>query len=122
MLTEKERKRLREYRRNRYQNDPEWRERIKKIASKSRTKQYRKIMKEIKHLLGDKCVKCGFSDTRALQIDHIHGKGSQKRRNSHKSIYSYYRDILKAIKKGSKEYQLLCANCNWIKRHEKSEK
>src|SRR5689334_14993068 len=28
-------------------------------------------------LLGRKCARCGFDDIRALQIDHVDGKGTQ---------------------------------------------
>lgn len=66
--------------------------------------------------LGGKCQRCGFDDIRALQIDHINGLPYKERL---KSIYLYL-DILENPK--SKEiYQLLCANCNWIKRAENKE-
>lgn len=65
--------------------------------------------------LGGKCCKCGFCDPRALQVDHIMGGGSQ-----HIAKVSWskrYLDILE----NPYNYQLLCANCNWIKRHENKE-
>jgi hypothetical protein len=71
------------------------------------------IRGRILEILGNKCVYCGFSDLRALQIDHING-GGEKERKIHKGN-SYYRYILKQLKTGSKDYQLLCANCNMIK-------
>jgi hypothetical protein len=43
-------------------------------------------------------------------------KGRGKRFNEKE-----YRAILREIKAGSKDYQLLCANCNWIKKYEKGE-
>lgn len=46
-----------------------------------------------------------------LQIDHINGDGVR-----YKDGGFYIFRILQEIKKGSREYQLLCANCNWIKR------
>lgn len=63
-----------------------------------------------------KCVQCGFSDIRALQIDHINGGGGKhfKKRGSVK----YYKDMLVQ----SEDYQILCANCNWIKRYTNNEK
>jgi len=70
-------------------------------------------------LLGGKC-KCGFSDPRALQIDHVNGHGNKEKREAGSTI-TYYNRILKRIKEGSKDYQVLCANCNWIKRHEMRE-
>ena len=35
--------------------------------------------KEMIKLLGNTCIKCGFSDIRALQVDHINGGGSNER-------------------------------------------
>lgn len=66
---------------------------------------------------GGKCVKCGFDDERALQFDHINGGGSGhlKKRGM---LSSYY---LEAVRAPAGTYQLLCANCNWIKRTEKDE-
>ena len=67
-------------------------------------------------LLGGKCSRCGFSDPRALQIDHINGGGVQE----HKRLGG--RRITKKVAEGYTEgYQLLCANCNWIKRVENGE-
>lgn len=63
---------------------------------------------------GGKCVKCGFSDWRALQFDHVNGNGS----TMNKKLGSYRN---KYIRKHPKQYQLLCANCNWIKRFERHE-
>lgn len=65
--------------------------------------------------LGGKCVRCGFSDSRALQLDHINGGGLRDKR----STATRYRQILSGKSVG--EFQLLCANCNWIKRAENGE-
>jgi hypothetical protein len=63
-----------------------------------------------------------MTDPRALQIDHVHGGGSGKRTREHRGPNeTYYNHILKEIKAGSRDYQLLCANCNWIKRYENKE-
>ena len=56
------------------------------------------------------------SDERCLQIDHIHGVWNEPR----KVGCLLYEDIL-YNPESSKIYQLLCANCNWIKRAEKNE-
>lgn len=69
-------------------------------------------------ILGGKCVRCGFSDNRALQIDHINGGGIKDVRNN---IISHYLRVVKSITANEKKYQLLCANCNWIKRVENNE-
>lgn len=31
-------------------------------------------------------------------------------------MYLYFKQVLKDIQNGSENYQLLCANCNWLKR------
>ena len=70
-------------------------------------------------LLGEKCVACNIADRRVLQIDHVHG-GGKVDRDKHargRSYPQYYQHIL-AHPDG---YQILCANCNWIKRHENGE-
>ena len=69
--------------------------------------------------LGGKCVCCGFSDVRALQIDHVNGDGKKERRE--RRIASLTRLALEDKAAGGHRYQLLCANCNWIKRWERDE-
>ena len=66
--------------------------------------------------LGNRCVRCGFSDVRALQIDHVNGNGYAERNGSGGAMAIY-----KRVLAGSQNYQLLCANCNWIKRVEQGE-
>jgi hypothetical protein len=89
-------------------------------------KKYReKIKFKIFELLGNKCAnpynehKEPYINFKALQIDHING-GGRKERNKVNGT-RFYLDILSEIKLGSKDYQLLCANCNWIKRYENRE-
>lgn len=72
--------------------------------------------KEILELLGGKCCRCGFDDVRALQVDHVNGGGHQERK-----ITTSVNKLFKDIKKIPEKYQLLCANCNWIKRYENKE-
>lgn len=67
----------------------------------------------IRHL-GGKCVRCGFSDPRALQIDHINGGGRAHRRQY--SYTSFYLRVAEGEFDGL--VQLLCANCNQIKKEE----
>lgn len=63
------------------------------------------------------CGKCGFSDIRALQLDHIHGGGSKQRKLlGGVGTYSWMRKNNYPI-----GFQVLCANCNWIKRYENKE-
>lgn len=69
-------------------------------------------------VLGDRCANCGFSDVRALQIDHINGGGNLERRKLGGRHRAIFRKIVNGFVDG---YQVLCANCNWIKRLENGE-
>lgn len=88
----------------------------------------RKIERQVKKrkafaVFGDYCARCGFQDIRALQLDHIHGGGT-KERNGNKKIdkaLSYYKWIIKNPELAKLKFQVLCANCNWIKREESNE-
>lgn len=93
------------------------------IESRRVTRKYnnKKNRLEIIELLGGVCKHCGFSDTRALQIDHVNGGGTKERKSFGHSASSLFRKVRESIEAGSFEYQLLCANCNWIKREENCE-
>src|SRR3990167_3318276 len=59
--------------------------------------------------LGDKCVRCGFDDPRALHIDHIYNDGWEHRKRN-----GNYKGRLKEILEDENgRYQILCANCNF---------
>lgn len=78
---------------------------------------------QIFKMLGNKCARCGETDWRVLQIDHVNGGGTQERLIEGKRRgNAFYRWIYLQILNGSKKYQLLCANCNWKKRYENEEK
>lgn len=103
-----------------------WKLRHPKLHKK-RNKEYnraywKKIKAKILLLLGNKCVKCGFKDIRPLQIDHING-GGRKEIESFTCRKNYYLYLLKYFKSHPNQikYQLLCANCNWIKKAENKE-
>lgn len=70
---------------------------------------------KVLELFGTICKNCGFSDPRALQLDHINGT-SKKFHDNKRGGYSLYYAILLG-KEPLKDYQCLCANCNWIKRY-----
>lgn len=87
----------------------------KNLKAKMRIRKYKAILFSI---LGARCVKCGFDDTRVLQFDHIHGNGKNDRKTLGSSIYPFY---VKRPELALKTLQVLCANCNWIKRYENDE-
>lgn len=74
-----------------------------------------RVRRKALEILGGRCVRCGFDDPRALQIDHINGGGHQERLASRGSVES------RIVRGDVGPYQLLCANCNCIKRVENKE-
>lgn len=106
-------------RKKRLQFTRNWRERNRKYYLQLQRNYNRKNRMKIIEVLGGKCIKCGFSDWRALQIDHINGGGNREIKKM--GTTNYYKYMLKNIKENPNKFQLLCANCNWIKRYEKNE-
>ena len=86
-------------------------ERVKACVKKYRDGQRQLILR----FLGGKCVKCSNSDWRVLQVDHLNGGGNRHRREAG------CRQVWKDAMENPQNYQLLCANCNWIKRYEENE-
>lgn len=60
---------------------------------------------------GNHCRCCHFNHPAALQIDHVYGGGSLEVKTIGR--YTFLKKVLDDTKH---EYQLLCANCNCIKR------
>lgn len=77
------------------------------------------------YLLGNKCsnpyclVPGGCTDTRCLQLDHINGGG--KKALGAPTPNNMYRYYFNNPDEARKNLQVLCANCNWIKRYERKE-
>ncbi|KKM95042.1 hypothetical protein LCGC14_1192260 [marine sediment metagenome] len=69
-------------------------------------------------MLGGACSECGMDDLRCLQIDHVNAGGSKDRQ-----VNSYKAKAMARAWHGAMagKYQVLCANCNWIKRYENNE-
>ena len=131
-LAKKRAKHAADQRKWRAENPDKWTE----IAGKSRKKwkvenrdEHREAQRENRRLIridilnilgGCVCAKCGFGDWRALQIDHIHGGGYSDTRLK-RNIHWIKNWIVQNLEQAKSEYQILCANCNWIKKHENEE-
>jgi hypothetical protein len=89
----------------------------KRCNALSRRRRVAATRLKIVSLLGEACCKCGFSDLRALAIDHKNGGGTKEREVGG----GYYAMVLRKVESGSGDYQLLCFNCNQIKKHENGE-
>lgn len=108
-----------------YDNHKKWRAKNPEMMRFYNRKSYITTRDKIRYqalqkLCGEpvKCCKCGFSDFRALAIDHINNDGAEERKSGLRSN-NLCRYILKlSDEKARKRYQVLCANCNWIKRVE----
>ena len=83
----------------------------KQLHSRSRSYRYRL---DVVEALGAVCADCGYTDIRALEIDHVHDNGAEHRKSGRGA--SYYKSMLDHLD----EYQVLCSNCNQIKRHDYS--
>ena len=100
----------------------EWRkknrDKFKAYNDRFRKNRIMEWRQELLHKLGGKCIKCGFKDIRALQFDHIKSNGSIERKGKNTDY------LLKEWLKDTdihKKIQVLCANCNWIKRYTNNE-
>ena len=63
-----------------------------------------------------KCAKCGFSDIRALTVDHKNGGGCDHRKQIKKPLNDWI-----AQHNFPEEFQILCMNCQVIKKIENGE-
>lgn len=107
-----------------YRNDPkriayrkEYRIRVKPKITQERQEEKKKVM----DAMGGKCVQCGFNNYKALQIDHINGDGHLDKNGGRGYGFKYYTRVLTSFLNKEGRYQLLCANCNWIKRFDNKE-
>ena len=87
----------------------------KKIGREAAKRQAQEFRQEVINFLGGKCARCDWTDIRALQIDHVNGGGGKERKKLGN------RGLLRRVLKHPTDYQLLCANHNWIKRAELGE-
>jgi len=105
----KERKRIKSHRKD-------YRDTHKKEFMKYVDFDNSELREMVMHQLGSRCAVCGITDRRVLQIDHVYGGGSEERRNiGPRGIY------IKILESNGYGYQILCANCNTIKRYEEGE-
>ncbi len=65
------------------------------------------------------CNRCGISDRRCLSIDHINNDGAAHRKAIGVRGGTFYRWIRK--NNYPPMFQILCMNCQWIKRAEAAE-
>lgn len=107
-------------RKKEYLTEEEWLAHRRSWARVYQREYLQKLRYSVLEILGGQCVQCGFSDKRALQIDHINGGGSIERKERGFN-HSFHKHVLQSVINKENKYQLLCANCNWIKRFDNNE-
>ena len=102
----------------------EWRaknpQRNKDIGSRNRAKLKLEVISHYGKNGSAVCVGCGFTDIRALCIDHIFNNGAEERK-SIKDKYFAGALFHRWLRNNNYPpgYQILCANCNLIKEIER---
>lgn len=87
---------------------------------RSRAKDNDRMRADILSFFGGACARCGVTDARVLQMDHKDGGGIKDREKGF-SLFYRHRLIKNEPEVARFRFQLLCANCNWIKRAENRE-
>ena len=81
---------------------------------------FQRVREELFHVLNQhSCQRCGYQDKRALQFDHINGGGTKEHhtvfKNRRCNFYMYYALNPEVARK---TLQVLCANCNQLRKYE----
>lgn len=80
---------------------------------------YRQAMRErLMDIYGRVCAICGYEDSRALTLDHIHGDGNLERKEFGET--GVYRRAVKEFQ--PEKYRTLCMNCQFIEHKERSKR
>lgn len=80
------------------------------------TRYWRAQRQGLLEAMGGRCVRCGENDWRVLQFDHVNGRNGERCKMLTRKVVQ---QMLALFTQG--ELQVLCANCNWRKRHEERE-
>ena len=92
--------------------------RLRKLNPEKYRNTTRRCIKRLREKLfeiyGQVCCNCGFDDKRALTLDHILNNGCEERKRlGERGVYRRARENYLP-----EEYQILCMNCQFIKRVE----
>lgn len=131
---ERIRKRQRKYDKRKYyhlkENNPEEYQKLLAYYRENNRRRARQIKREVIAHYSNGTMACAnpfgehkepYTNILALSIDHIHGNGNKFRTEKTKSCYgnTYYWWLKKhGFPEG---LQVLCMNCQWIKRHKNHE-
>ena len=94
----------------------QWHKSHRELINKAVRKYQEKCRSIMMWYLGYRCAHCGYSeDSRALQFDHIKGDGALDRK-LHGAGSAMTKHYYKNPEIVMNKFQILCANCNWIKK------
>lgn len=90
-------------------------DRHRENVNRAQSEDYHGCRLALFSILGFVCVGCGCVDHRVLEFDHVHNDGGEDRRrfNGMRSFYVHY---AKHPEEAASKLQVLCRNCNWLKR------
>ena len=101
-----------------YRKRPQYKEQHSKYMTRRSSMNRLKVLE----LMGGKCVKCGISDYRLLEISHKNGDGYLERRGLNgKKMHGGWATAY-AILRGwrqTDDLELLCSNCHILYEYEK---
>ena len=88
--------------------------------NEKRRHQRQELRNKLFEILGStECVRCGFGEPRiGLQFDHRWGGGKIETDLKRRKDVEFLRYYINRPEEAKRELQVLCANCNAIKRHE----
>lgn len=72
-----------------------------------------KLRIEVLYHYGKKCKNCGITDVRVLDLEHIKNNGNVERKKFGKGN-GFFLSVKR--RKYPKGLQVMCKNCNWLKR------
>lgn len=85
-------------------------------------KFHNRQIERIFHILNQfECQNCGISDKRFLEIDHIAGQGNRKLKTLPGRASQERRYYIKHPQQCREDLQILCSNCNQLKKEERME-
>ena len=70
----------------------------------------------MKLLGGTKCIECGFSNVQCLDFEHKKGGGSAEKNQFGGFSEKRMKSWIENISDTKKRIQIMCANCNQIKK------
>lgn len=89
----------------------DWRKKNPKKVKEIDARAKRKLrMRVLEYLGGAKCKRCGCTDVRILEINHINFGGNKEQKE--KGYWNFLRNILRDKRKD--EFEVLCRVCNAV--------